>query len=514
MEEPLILHAYQAEKVEAILAEPTRAAIVADEVGGGKTLVATELTLRAGWERVLFIGIGHTFDQWRERMEIQSRGAKTMRNMHSKSKDGKQAYADFLAGKPGFYFSTINFLNAQDFEYSDKLDIEGKPIEKIDKKSGLPTGKFERERKHLQVFLKMSKRKNSGLDAVIYDEAHMSSAHDSVTRKTLVTLRAQDGEQPWKIALSATWSGNSFENAWSLPRWCWPELVPAYWNWRSEWCATEDQYVPGKSKPVQKVTGEREPGKWVASLPMYTRWENPDRAPEPIVIRVAPTPQQAAQYADLERDLMTWALTEAAEGREPLVIDAPGGLYMRLKQLALAELSQDAEGNVIFAPNAASAKLGVLRGILDVWGAQPVVLFSDSQLMVDLTVARMRAGGYNAIAWTGKTSKKERDRIKAAFIAGEYQYLVGTVQSMGTGLDGLQRVCSKALWLNMPDGDPKLYDQALGRVFRQGRTLEHGEFQHVQLVMTNSQDEKIAEQLVAKAVAIQAAVGAHNLVAA
>lgn len=513
MTEPYKPHPYQEEKIQAILSEPTRAAIIADQVGAGKTLVASEIAIRAGWDRVLFIGIGHTFEQWKESIERQSRGAKTIRRLDS-TKAGKQVYADFLAGAPGFYFSTINWLNAQDFEHFDKLDFEGNPIEKIDKKTGLPTGKFERERKHLQVFLKMSKRKGGGLDAVIYDEAHMSSAHNSITRKTLVTLRAQDGEQPWKIALSATWSGNSFENAWSLPRWCWPELVPAYWNWRPEWCATEDQYVPGKSKPVQKVIGEKEPGKWVASLPMYTRWENPDIAPEPIIVRVPPTPQQAAQYVDLERDLMTWAMSEAAEGREPLVIDAPGGLYARLKQLALAELSVTADGDVYFAPNAASAKLNVLRGLLNVWAGQPVVLFSDSKLMVDLTVLRMRAAGYNAIAWTGDTSKKERDRIKAAFIAGEYQYLVGTVQSMGTGLDGLQRVCSKAIWLSVPDGDVKLETQALGRVFRQGRTMKYGEFQHVQLVMTGSQDEKIGQMLMLKAVAMQEAIGAHNVAAA
>lgn len=512
MEEPYKAHGYQEEKIQAVINEPTRAYIIADQVGAGKTLVASEIALRAGWERALFIGIGDTFGQWKSSIERQSRGARTMRNMDNKGKVGKQAFADFLAGEDGFFFATMHFLYAQDWEHFDKLDIEGNPIEKIDKKTGLPTGKFERSKKHLQTYLKMSKRKGGGLDAVVYDEAHLSSAHDSDTRRTLVTFRAQDGEQPWKIALSATWSGNSFENAWSLPRWCWPDLVPAFWNWRSEWCATEDQYVPGKSKPVSKVVGERVPGAWVASLPGYTRWENPDVAPEPVVVRIPPTPEQAAQYKDLERDLMTWALSEAAQGREPLVIDAPGGLYARLKQLALAELSTDSDGNVVLAPSAASAKLNVLRGVLDLWPGQPVVLFTDSKLMVDLTVARMRAAGCSVIGWTGETSKQERARIKEAFIAGEYQYLVATVQSAGTGIDGWQKVCSKVVWLNVPDGDPKLQTQALGRVFRQGRTMQYGEFMHVQLVMTDSQDEKVAENLVAKAIAIQSAIGAHNLV--
>lgn len=478
------------------------------------TIQTVELALRAGWKRALFIGIKDTFGQWRTTIERQSRGAVTIRLMESTTKDGRAAYADFLAGQPGFYFASIQWLNRQDFTYRDKTDAEGLPIPQIDKKTGLPTGKNERERKQLMTFRNMCNRKGSGLDAVVYDEAHQSSAHNSVTRKTLMTLHSGREDDPmWKIALSATWSGNSFENAWSLPQWCWPKHVHAYGFWRDDWCAMEDQYVPGKSKPVQKVVGEKNPGEWVRSLPCYIRRENEDRPPAPIKVYVNPTPRQAAQFADLERDLMTWVDTQAASGVVPLVVDVPGALHTRFKQLALAELTVSADGeNVSFPPDAASSKLRALRGVLDAWGDQPVFIVTDSKLMANLTVQRMQAAGYSAVAYTGDTPKKDRVPIKEAFIRGDFQYLVGTVQACGTGLDGLQWVCSKMVWLSVPDGDPKLETQALGRVFRQGRTHKYGQFQHVQIVMRDW-DEGILERLLAKGAAIQASVGAHNLVA-
>lgn len=511
---PLTPRPEQEYAIERILAEPTRAALVADEVGFGKTLIASEVALRAEWTRVLIIGIVDTLKQWDETIQRQSAGAAPRLRKLDSTKAGRANFEDFLAGAEGFFFAGIQWLQAQDFQYRDKLDDEGNPIEKINKKTGEPTGKFERERVHLRTFAKMSARKSGGLDAVIYDEAHQSCNYKSITRRTLMTLRGRDGEQAFKIGLSATWSGNSFENAWSIPNWLWPDLIPPYWEWRDTWVKLvpaknadgKDVYVGGKQ--IMEVAGEKEPaGTFAKSLPLYLRREQDDRPPEALKVYVDSTPEQAGQYAELKADLMTWAMGWEGE-REPLVIDIPPALRMRLRQVALAELSLDEAGGVVFAPEAKSAKLQALKGLLEHWGDQPVVLFTDSKLFANLTAARMKAAGYSVEAWTGDTSREDRQRIKEAFIAGEIQYIVGTVQSMGTGLDGLQLVCSKAIWLSVPDGDPKLYTQALGRVFRPGRTMQYGDFQHVQLLMRDSLDVETLDRLLAKGRMIQDSIGA------
>lgn len=501
----------QEEAIQRILAEPTKAALIADETGFGKTLTASEVIVRAGWARVLIIGIGATFPQWKERLAEQSDGSIQLRRMES-NKAGRQAFDDFLAGKPGYYMATIQWLTQQDVKYETKTDLNGDPVYKVDRATGLATDKVVRERVRLETFRKMSNRKAGPVDAIVFDESHAIANRASQGRRTLLSIATE-----WKIAMSATFAGNLFENAWSTTRWLWPDLIPAYWTWYEQWCKVEPKVnADGREvwlngKRMMEVTGEKEPeGSFVQSLPLYLRRERDEKAPEAVEILVDATPAQAAQYAELKAELLTWAMNFEGD-REPLVVDIPAVLRTRLRQVALAELSFDANGEVGFAPNAQSAKLQALRGILDAWGDQPVVLATDSKKFAHLTAARMTAAGYAAEAWTGDASEKERARIKADFLAGKFKYLVMTIQSGGTGVDMLQTVCSKMVWLSVPDGDPKLEEQMLGRVFRPGMTDKYGSFQHVRLLVRDSVDVEVLANLVAKGAALRASTSAEAL---
>lgn len=549
---------YQERAIQKVLDEPSRAALIGDEVGRGKTLIAAEIVLRAEMERVLFIGLPDTIGQWAERLALQSDGKAQLRLVDS-SKEGKKGYAALMAGEPGYYFAGIAWLTTQDFRHENKRekvteadgsvrhftvwarDASGR-VKTKPRKEGAPSGKTalidrpegtigptqtpvvldqwtpgaigpaeepvaQRARKHLFTFRKMK----APLDGIVFDEAHAVSKHSSIQRRTLLTL-AKAGHT-WKIAMSATWSGNSFANAWSLPRWLWPEQIPAYGFWYDEWCDEEVETITirGREKEVRKVRGEKVPGAFVKTLPCYIRNEAAEKAPPPHVVYCDPTPEQAVQYRELQQDMLTWVQNWDGD-EEPLVVDIPGALHVRLRMLALAEISLDQRGDVVFAPNAASAKLAPLRGLIDgPFAGQPVAILTDSKKYAVLVTERMRAAGYSAIAYTGDVPKAERKRIREAFIAGECQYLVGTVQSMGTGLDGLQRVCSKVIWASLPQGDPSLETQGLGRFFRPGRTLKYGPFEHVQLLMRGSVDVDTMESLLAKAKAMQASIGREAL---
>lgn len=557
-----------------ILMEDTKSALIASETGFGKTLVTCEVAVRAGWSRVLLIIIGRTFSQWQGRLAAQSDGQIQLRRMDS-TEPGMAAWADFEAGKPGFFAATINWLNERDVRRQDKT-VGGFPVFKIDKKTGrhvFKTGKKkcvfktdargdivlldrpegeigpaqeperevvepvmlldrpegaigpaqeperqrEREAVRLGTFRKMSARKSGPVDAVIFDESHQTANRNSQMRKALIAIAAE-----WKIALSATWAGNDLaEHGWATPRWLWPDLIPAYWTWlgsdgEGPWFRREP-ILDEDGKPKRIRGGnilykyvEKEPGAFVRSLPLYIRGENPEQAPEPIKVFVDPTPEQAAQYADLKEDLMTWAKNWDGD-HEPLVVDIPAVLRTRLRQVALAELSIEADGSVGFAPDAASAKLRALRGLLDNWGGQPVVLMTDSRKFAQLTARRMTAAGYRAEAWVGGLSDRETERIKAEWLSGDLKYIVLTVQAGGTGLDFFQLRSSKIIWLSIPQGDPKLEEQALGRVFRQGMTTEYGPFQHIRLMQRDSLDVEILEALLAKGRALRGSIGAKAL---
>lgn len=520
-------YTYQETAIQKILDEPTRAALVASEVGRGKTLVASECIIRAGWDRVLLIGIKHTLDQWADTISDQSDGQLQVRWMHSDNKAGLQAAADFLDGKDGIFFATIQWLQSQDWTHVPSFNNDGTPKWRTKKVNGedviqchpLKEGHYGpaapkrvTERRHLRTFAKMSARKDSGVDAIIFDEAHAVASHTSIGRKTLVNIKGRRGfKEAFKIALSATWSGNSFENAWSAPRWLWPDNIPAYWEWRSQWvqmgAMLDENGQPvyakdrnGVPQAVLEVKGEKEPqGTFVKTLPCYILDKSDMPLPEPQRIYVDMTPEQAAQYEEFEQDLMTWVMNYAGDER-PIVAEVPGALHMRLKQVALGTLTLAEDDEVVFDVNTSSGKLKALAGMLKHLGDQPAMIYvPGSKGFAKAVTARMAAAGERVESWTGDTSSKERKRIKADFMAGRVQYIVATPESIGTGTDGLQNVCSAMIWLAVPDGQPVLETQGVGRLNRPGVTTKYGPVKDYRVIARGTTDERKLENLIAQA---------------
>ena len=116
--------------IQRILSEPTKAILDASDVGAGKTLITSEAATRAGWTRVLVVGIKDTFAQWAERLSLQSDGAIVMRRIDGTVK-GKAAFAALLAGEDGYYFIGSQMLQAQDWTRVFPKDQNGRRIVKI-----------------------------------------------------------------------------------------------------------------------------------------------------------------------------------------------------------------------------------------------------------------------------------------------------------------------------------------------------------------------------------------------
>lgn len=498
---------YQEIAVQRVLAELTNAALIGDDPGLGKTLIASEILIRGAFQRVLIMGIRDTFAQWAERLAAQSDGMIELRRINA-TKSGKAAFADMLAGVPGFYFAGIQFITTQDWTYRDVVDSEGKTVFKIDKETGLPTDKPERERLHAFTYHKMKKHP---LDALVFDEVHHAQARNSLTARTLKTIPlgpSTEGGRHLKLGLSGTWFGNSFEGAYAIARWLWPEridILPTRFDlWSDMWLSRENvkskdgrkDLTTPSGRPILKVVGESEPGAFAAALPCYIRREA-QKPPAPRIVYCDPMPRQKMQLEELKRDLMTWV--EDWEGEEaPLVVDVPPVLQMRMRQVTIAEIGFAEDGSVTMPPEAQSAKLGALKGILDHYGDQPVAIYTDSKIGAHFMALRMRRAGASVGAWTGDLSTKDRDALKADFIAGKVQYLIATVQSIGTGIDGLQAACSKVVWISEAVGNPTLNDQAIARFWRSGRTEAYGEFEQSKILMRGSVDVETFEALIQK----------------
>jgi hypothetical protein len=324
---------------------------------------------------------------------------------------------------------------------------------------------------------------------LLVHNCHVVANRKSVGLRTVKTIKTD-----WKLAMSGTWYRNDFAGAWSVTRWLWPLLVDgSFIRWSDVWCSKEELYLPN-GQTTSKVTGEKEPGAYIQTLPCYIREEALEELPEPEVFMVELTARQREQYTNLERDMVTWLDYHATDpGRAPLVADLPIVLRARLRTAALAEMSFDANGDIQFDVDAPSSKLWALRQIVDRpdWAGERVIIGTDSKRFAKVVVARMKRAGYNAVEWSGDVNSKQRDQIKEAFIAGEIQYVITVIPSFSTGLDGWQTVCSRMITLSASE-DNSQNQQWLARCFRPGRV---GEFKHVVVNAADTYDLGIFHSL-------------------
>lgn len=481
MEKITALYERQEEALARMMAEPTKAVLLASEQDQGKTLISIEFALRMKFERVLFVGIKDTFEQFRQRTEAQSDGAQTIRRIDS-SKPGKKAEADLLWGVEGWYFIGQQLFTSRDWEMVLQTDKAGNPI--IDPKTEKPKKKARR----LHFW------DDIDVDCMIYDEVHMAANRGSNGAKT---LHAAGVDGMWKVAMSGTFYGNKFDNAWAPTRWLWPDLIPrSYWLWRYEWCEQQDVRARG-GKTVSTVIGPKPPADaFVKSLPCYIRHVGEDDVPDPEVIVVDLLPEQRRMYDALEEDLIVW------KRGHPFVVDFPVTLKERLRTATLAEFDFDPETQEIWFPdNAESTKIDALFRKLAQFPLDRVILATHSKRFVKLVVKRMQARGMRVVEWSGDVSTKGREAIKAQWLAGEVQYIVCVINSFSTGLDWAQTGCWRIGWLSRMDGNTTANDQFVRRVFRTGphkHKFAHFEIQgrdtHDQGVFANYELQHISQQ--------------------
>lgn len=440
----LVPHEDQERAIQFILENKT--VLLKAPTGAGKTLVAVEAALRSEASVVLVICPINTFSGWTRTFESQYGEKANVRIITSKD-SGKTAHADLIAGVPGQYiigreyFKRFAWLRA--------------------KKTGF----------------------------VVLDEAHCAVNWKSVMWKMLKTAKA-----PHQLAMSATPAGNKMEGLWALARWLWPQHTPrGFHNWVTEWFETEED--PFKTYEIETATGtttvtgkkvvkEREPGALWKALPAAFKMKSVYTAkPTVHTIEVEISAVQRKHYKDLEEEAITWLEDN------PLAIDIPAVLNMRLRQICLAVPSVrqdwvkrkdketglwvDTWGDVVwFEEDAKSTKIDAVVEILSDLQAgeepEPVVIFTDSRIFAQILTLRLQKKKFNARQFIGGMSAYER-QWKMENFGVEFDVLVCTIPTVAEGVDGLQHKSNHAIWCNV-SWNQLLNVQADGRLNRQGQT--------------------------------------------
>lgn len=432
----ITLTAEQESSVWRMAAEPTNAALNTSGLGVGKTVVALEVAKMRNAQTILIIAplgtrLGWKVTAERQQMNHEFYWIKTDKN--------KEEYLTLLKnGVKGIFFvGTEMFM---------RLGWEGK--------------------KRTKTWSTINP------DMIVFDESHKASNRST---KTYKTLQLQTGENHltggFKLAMSATPSGNRFEGAWAIPRWLWPDdnVVPrSYDLWVGRWAATE--YDPF-SFSHKKIVGEKNPGEWYNSLPCRIHLEAEQKQVVTEERFVELTSKQRKIYDDLENDYVAWL------GENPMVAELPITMRIRQRQTTLAEPIIDEEGTVSFADGAKSSKtvevLNILENDID---GEHALIFSDSiKYNRGVLIPALVETGLKVGVWDGGVNQKDRETVKQQFINGDIQVIVATIPALAEGVDGLQAVCRNIIWVTRSENGV-LNEQATGRIVRQGQKCVVREF--------------------------------------
>lgn len=437
--------------IQALLANTTGGALQASATSAGKTLMHVEQGIRMGAKRVVIIGPLGTVDGWQKAMSTQSGGTLQLRHITSK-KEGMQHYADLISGEAGWYFIGREFFR------SAKIDPE--------------------KMKHV--------------DLGIYDEIQMASNRDSKGHKKLMHFKPD-----YRVACSATWFGNKVENMWSVTRWVWPENTDrSFWRWANQWLTMEYDPFAGK-----KITGEKIPGAYAKSLPLYIRIE------PTLVELLSPeerwvdlTPTQKKMYDQMEKNMFVQLSEESY-----LVVEVPIAMRTRLRQLTMAtfetrqvEKKGELHEEVFFPEGAKSSKFDELMELIAENPDEPMLILSDSAQWVELAASRLK----DSFAWKGGVSQDARNQAKADFIDGKIKYVVAQIAAIGEGVSDLQFGSNIIVWASQSDST-YLNDQARGRIHRTGQV---NPVRQIFIKARNTIDDKQHIDLMAKKYLIDSAL--------
>jgi hypothetical protein len=479
---------FQEADIASLLAHGGRGFVMA-EPGAGKTLIAVEVGLRGDYGTKLIVAPQGTLNKvWRKTLLEQDPDA-VVRRLDSSPK-GQDAWDALQWGEPGWYLISpqLYTLWATDKVF---VDTEGE--------RGTPGAKYtERERIWPELLR---------VDLAIVDEAHLLGGGGTAST-ALKHLHAGA-----RIVMSGTMVRNKIENFWPLLRWVYPELrgdgeladINRH-RWIIRWLETEyDRFAPGNIK----VVGEREPGAIANAIPCYVQHFKRarccafhpngflDDVPEPTreTIEVELTATQQQLITRMEDTYTAWLEQEAKDANRALIAKLPIDARIRLRQMTLGVPSFAEDGTLWFAPDCESPKLDALIA-LHRKVAEPIVATMSSKTFAHEAVRRLNALGLRAFEWSGDVTQKRRDAALDAFTAGEYDIVVGVVEAIGTGIDGLQGAAGVLVRLERSE-DLASEIQLESRVDRRGQ-LRAGGVLNVEIIAKDSMDEGIVSRQLQK----------------
>lgn len=467
-------------RIEREMTDPSRSksVLVGAGMGSGKTVVTCEVIRHLSPKRVLIVGVRDAYSQWVKCWKEQG-GTRQVYRINSTT-DGQAALLRLLLGGEGIFYGGLEAIRSLDWEtVSETFQTSATTLKAWPDMEPTFTKKESVQKK---VFAKMEP-----VDFLVSDESHRHSNQQSDSIKTINSIPAIS-----KIALSGTFFGNKFENAWSTCTWLWGKyVIGTKGDFQHFYCDVQPVMTKDGRKqlktpggfPLTKIAGEKNPGEYVQTLPCYVFIPTPiGDPPEPEVVYVDLGSEQTRQYEEMQSQSLTWVPTAVTQVRAPLVADIPLTQRMRLRTAALGTMKlvpgkgEDDPDSITFEDDCISSTLNEVYEVLHRpgWIGRKALILTHSKPFAKL-MARRISKKYPVLLKTGDTASGAWDKQKESFMLPVsetgVQYLVAVISAVGTAMDGLQANCSNVLWASEDENNINNI-QGSNRVWRQGVDLD------------------------------------------
>ena len=443
---------YQRETASTVLRRMRGRAILADEVGLGKTieagLILSELRLRGLAERTLVLTPAGLVEQWRDELERKF-------SLPTSIVTARSGVPDCRGGGPVLLVSLAA--------------ARREPL-----KSELTGG---------------------GWDLVVADEAHRLRSTNSASGKLIRALTAR-----FLLLLTATPVENRLQDLYEMISLVAPGLLGTPAQFRTRYAAAGDATSPRNLDELRVRTRQ--------VMVRHRRSEVALRLPQRLAetVLVPPDNDERALYAEVvervrvhARDA-TPARGMALRSVSRLAGSTPAAAAPTLAKLGWTDLAARAEA--ITEP--AKVRLLVRKLGEHTAKGEKVLVFTAFRKTLDTVAAAVRAAGIDATVYDGGLSRAEKERVIGAF-RGDVPVLLST-ESAGEGRN--LQFCHVMINLDLP-WNPMQIEQRLGRLHRVGQTHD---VLLTNLVSKGSIEERILHVLETKINMFELVVGELDMI--
>lgn len=400
--------------------------ILGDDMGLGKTLQILEICRIRGFKRILILCPKRVLNTWRN--EVNK-----------------------------WYSKTVSVLSGDQTERFNMLMDHDKPY---------MVCTYETYRQMEDEFDMLEMLPGKKFDCIVCDEAHKIKNRDSKICRRLIHIAVKDKLRPFILA-TGTPVMNKYEEIWPYLKIIWPDYFSSYHEFLESWFECEYSYV-GNSRQVKKAKRLKSPiafQKMLNNFMIRRLRDDVMDLPEIIVNRVEVelTGKQKEAYDSMQQDFFV-NFEELTE--EDLEIGAPNIIsqIIRLKQIAVSErllsFEKDLDG---------SAKLEAILDILEESEDRKVIIGSQFKEFLDRLGPILTKNHIPYEFVHGSIGEIKGNNAIESFKQNPHvKVLMGTIKSLGFGIDGLQDVCNDIILVDL-EWNNATNNQFVGRIHRNGQ---------------------------------------------